>query len=40
MSFTDPAVDDKHVPFHVLEDLIQGKSGLLSKLFYALVFHK
>jgi hypothetical protein len=33
MSFTDPAVDSKHVPLHVMEDLIRSDQRLLQKLF-------
>jgi hypothetical protein len=37
MAFTDPATDSKHVPVHVMEDLISGDQRLLTKLFYALI---
>ncbi len=37
MAFTDPEKDSKHVPFHVMEDLINGDERLLKKFFYALV---
>lgn len=29
MSFTDPAVDSKHVPLHVMEDLVSEDKRLL-----------
>lgn len=37
MAFTDPKTDTKHVPLHVMEDLISGDQRLLQKLFFALV---
>jgi hypothetical protein len=37
MAFTDPEVDKKHVPLHVMEDLLSGDKRLLQKLFRALV---
>jgi len=40
MSFTDPAVDSKHVPLHVMEDLIRSDQRLLQKLFNALIVNK
>ena len=40
MSFTDPAVDSKHVPLHVMEDLIWSDQRLLQKLFNALIVNK
>ncbi len=39
MAFTDPKVDPKHVPLHVMEDLISGDKRLLQKLFYAMIKH-
>jgi len=29
MSFTDPKTDTKHVPLHVMEDLISGDKRLM-----------
>lgn len=40
MAFTDPEVDKKHVPLHVMEDLVSGDKRLLQKLFCALVKNK
>jgi hypothetical protein len=40
MSLTNPAKDEKHVPLHVLEDLIRDDKRRLKKLFYALILHK
>jgi hypothetical protein len=37
MAFTDPEKDSKHVPLHVMEDLISGDERLLKKFFFALV---
>lgn len=37
MAFTDPEIDSKHVPLHVMEDLISGDARLLQKMFFALV---
>jgi hypothetical protein len=37
MAFTDPATDGKHVPLHVMEDLISGDVRLLQKMFFALI---
>jgi len=37
MAFTDPATDPRHVPLHVMEDLISGDVRLLQKMFFALV---
>ena len=37
MAFTDPAIDSKHVPLHVMEDLISGDVRLVEKMFHALI---
>lgn len=37
MAFTDPKTDSKHVPLHVMEDLISGDQRLLQKMFFALI---
>ena len=37
MAFTDPATDHKHVPLHVMEDLVAGDARLLQKMFFALI---
>ena len=37
MAFTDPLTDSKHVPLHVMEDLISGDVRLVEKMFHALV---
>ena len=37
MAFTDPATDAKHVPLHVMENLISGDVRLVEKMFHALI---
>ena len=37
MAFTDPKTDKKHVPLHVMEDLVKSDQRLLQKLFFSMI---